>query len=170
MAYLRCEKEIGRSSIRIFPGRALQVLHAQWLLKQRFISLSRPWILQFKRINVSSLLKIVCIPACSLPAICQCEENISWFCEFLPPFFFYITLWSLRIYLTITFFSTVAICNINYDYDMNLLALHFLFTKTIGTEYTNMAAISWFWMVNMKSRYTMVFIASFFHGWIFAKN
>lgn len=39
-------------------------------------------------------------------------------------------------------FSTVAICNINYDYDMNLLALHFFFTKTIGTEYTNMAAIS----------------------------
>lgn len=55
MAYVRCEKEIGRSSIRIFPGRALQVLHAQWLLKQRFISLSRPWFLQFKRMFPLSL-------------------------------------------------------------------------------------------------------------------
>lgn len=55
IAYVRCEKEIGRSSIRIFPGRALQVLHAQWLLKQRFISLSRPWFLQFKRMFPLSL-------------------------------------------------------------------------------------------------------------------
>lgn len=167
MAYVRCEKEIGRSSIRIFPGRALQVLHAQWLLKQRFISLSRPWFLQFKRMFPLSLRSF------AYPhAVCLLYANVKKiFRDFVNFFhlFFYITLWSLRIYLTITFFSTVAICNINYDYDMNLLALHFLFTKTTGTEYTNMAAISWFWMVNMKSRYTMVFIASFFHGWIFAK-
>lgn len=168
MAYVRCEKEIGRSSIRIFPGWALQVLHAQWLLKQRFISISRPWILQFKRMFPLSLRSF------AYPhAVCLLYANVKKiFRDFVNFFhlFFYITLWSLRIYLTITFFSTVAICNINYDYDMNLLALHFFFTKTIGTEYTNMAAISWFWLVNMKSRYTMVFIASFFHGWIFAKN
>lgn len=32
----------------------------------------------------------------------------------------------------ITFFSTVAICNINYDYDMNLLALHFFLLKQLA--------------------------------------
>lgn len=125
IAYVRCEKEIGRSSIRIFLGRALQVLHAQWLLKQRFISLSRPWILQFKRMFPLSLRSF------AYPhAVCLLYANVKKiFRDFVNFFhlFFYITLWSLRIYLTITFFSTVAICNINYDYDMNLLALHFFY-------------------------------------------
>lgn len=126
IAYVRCEKEIGRSSIRIFPGRALQVLHAQWLLKQRFISLSRPWILQFKRMFPLSLRSF------AYPhAVCLLYANVKKifrdFVNFFHLFFFNITLWSLRIYLTITFFSTVAICNINYDYDMKLLALHFFY-------------------------------------------
>lgn len=131
MAYVRCEKEIGRSSIRIFPGRALQVLHAQWLLKQRFISLSRPWILQFKRMFPLSLRSF------AYPhAVCLLYANVKKifrdFVNFFHLFFFYITLWSLRIYLTITFFSMVAICNINYDYDMNLLALHFFLLKQLA--------------------------------------
>lgn len=123
MAYVRCEKEIGRSSIRIFPGRALQVLHAQWLLKQRFISLSRPWILQFKRMFPLSLRSF------AYPhAVCLLYANVKKiFRDFVNFFHLFMTLWSLRIYLTITFFSTVAICNINYDYDMNLLALHFFY-------------------------------------------
>lgn len=126
MAYVRCEKEIGRSSIRIFPGRALQVLHAQWLLKQRLISLSRSWILQFKRMFPLSLRSF------AYPhAVCLLYANVKKifrdFVNFFHLFFLNITLWSLRIYLTITFFSTVAICNINYDYDMNLLALHFFY-------------------------------------------
>lgn len=130
IAYVRCEKEIGRSSIRIFPGRALQVLHAQWLLKQRFISLSRPWILQFKRMFPLSLRSF------AYPhAVCLLYANVKKiFRDFVNFFhlFFNITLCSLRIYLTITFFSTVAICNINYDYDMNLLALHFFFLKQLA--------------------------------------
>lgn len=125
MAYVRCEKEIERSSIRIFPGRALQVLHAQWLLKQRFISLSRPWILQFKRMFPLSLRSF------AYPnAVCLLYANVKKifrdFVNFFHLFFLY-NIMILAYLFNNNVFSTVAICNINYDYDMNLLALHFFY-------------------------------------------
>lgn len=124
MAYVRCEKEIGRSSIRIFPGRALQVLHAQWLLKQRFISLSRPWILQFKRMFPLSLRSF------AYPnAVCLLYANVKKIFRDFVNFFHLFFLYNIMIlaYLFNNNGSINAICNINYDYDMNLLALHFFY-------------------------------------------